>query len=116
MELQDLTPEERVGLAALVVQMLDADNDLSPEEMQEYREIADEMGPAEFQAAYQEATTRGATERAVALELAGAIERPAVRELVHTILVDLAAADFVAEEERELIRTVAKMWGINTRV
>lgn len=116
MELQDLNEEERVALAALVVQVIGADRGKSPEEMQEFREIGDEMGKAAFDQAFKEALRRGANERSVALELATAVERPKVRELIHTVLVDLAAADFVSEDERELIRTVAASWGINTRV
>lgn len=121
MELQDLNEDERVALAGLIVQMIDglaegSAGSRSPEEMQEFLEIAEEMGRADFDAAIAEARKRGAGDRKVALALAAAVERPQVRELVHTVLVDLAASDFLSDEERELIRTVAGMWGISTRV
>lgn len=115
MELADLETDEQVALLSLIVQMIGADEGRSPEEMQEFREIADEMGRKAFDDALQLALKQGAT-RDDALALAGRVERPAAREIMHTVLVDLAAADFIADEERELIRAVAGLWGIATRV
>lgn len=116
MELAELNEDERVALVALIVQMVGADSGRSPEEMEEFRAIADEMGRREFDDALRLALAR-VSSREQAIELArGAFDRPASRELVHTVLVDLASADFVSDEERALIREVAAALGVQTRL
>jgi uncharacterized tellurite resistance protein B-like protein len=115
MDLQDLTDDERVALVGLVVLMIDADNNRSTAEMQEFREIAAEMGRRQFDAAFRAATARGLTKDDVGT-LAGEVERDDARQLMHTILVDLAATDFVSEDERDIIRVVATAWGISSRI
>lgn len=115
MNLQDLTEDERVALVALVVLLIDADNARSSAEMQEFSEIAAEMGRAAFEAALGEVTRRG-LDRDGVLDLARGVTRRDAQEIAHTILVDMAATDFVSDDERELIHEVAAIWGIQTRV
>lgn len=115
MELTELDSEERVVLLSLIIQLVGAVEGKTPEEIEELGAISDEMGKSAFQEALAEAQRRDPT-RDQALALAEGVQRPEVRELMHTILFDLAAADFIAEEEREWIKAVADRWGIDTRV
>lgn len=116
MELRDLNKDERLALLGLIVQMIGADSGRSPEEMQEFREIADEMGRQAFDDAFRAAVAAGCNNRDTALTLARKVERPDAQQILHTVLVDLAQADFLSEEERDLIRTVARIWGVQTRI
>ena len=115
MNLQDLNEDERVTLLGLVVLMIDADNSRSTAEMTEFREIAAEMGRKEFDDAFRMVTSKGLGRDEI-LERAHQVDRKDAREIMHTVLVDLAATDFVSDDERELIRQVAAIWGIQTRV
>jgi uncharacterized tellurite resistance protein B-like protein len=115
MNLTDLTHEERVALVALVVQMVGADGHRTDEEMAEFREIADEMGKRDFDEAMREVQILAGT-RAEAIAYAkSALTRPGARDIVYTILVDLAGADYVSDEEKALIRDVATALGVQTR-
>lgn len=115
MDLAELNEEERVALVALIVQMVGADSGRSPEEMAEFRAIAEEMGRRAFDDALGAALRVAGREQAIELAR-GTFVRPEVRELVHTVLVDLASADFVSDEERGLIREVAAAIGVQTRL
>jgi uncharacterized tellurite resistance protein B-like protein len=116
MNLSDLTDDEKVALVGLIKHMVGADSDRSPEEMEEFRAIADEMGRREFDKAFQKAMQDLGTIE-MALEFATvAVSREDAKELMHTVLVDLASADYVSEREREMIRRVADIWGIQTRI
>lgn len=115
MNLTDLTPEERVAFLALVVQMVGADGERSDEEMAEFREIAEEMGQAEFDVAMEEVNEIAGT-RAEALTYAkSALTRAGARDIVYTILVDLAGVDYVSDEEKLLLKDVATAIGVQTR-
>jgi uncharacterized tellurite resistance protein B-like protein len=115
MNLTDLTKDERIALVALIKQLVGADAGKTPEEMAEFRAIAEELGRKEFDAAFRAAMSKAGT-RAKALELAKTVTRQDARELCHTVLFDLAAADSVSDEERDFIREVAKSWGVHTRL
>jgi uncharacterized tellurite resistance protein B-like protein len=115
MTLADLTADERTALLALIVQMIGADQGRSTEEMEEFRAIAEEMGRREFDEAFRGATKVGNREAAIALAKT-ALARPEARNLAHTVLVDLASADSISEDERKLIREVASALDVQTRL
>ncbi len=115
MNLTDLDREERVALVALVVQMVGADGQRTDAEMAEFREIADEMGQTEWDDAMQEVTELAGSRGEAIAYAKGALVRPGARDIVYTILVDLAGADYVSDEEKALIRDVAAALGLQTR-
>jgi uncharacterized tellurite resistance protein B-like protein len=111
--LSDLTPDEQLALVGLVVHLVDADGQASTEEMIEFREVAVEMGRKEFDAAFRTAKQRfNSKEDAIAF--ARSVERPWARELILTVLHDLAQADGISDEERALIDAVGGHWGLRT--
>ncbi len=114
MNLSDLTPDEQLCLLGLVLQMMSADGVVSDDELLEMQALGAEMGMSAFNSALQAARRRFST-RQEAVLFAGGIERPEARELIHTVLVDMAVADGIAPTESELIRSVAQLWGIRSR-
>lgn len=112
MNLVDLDESERIALVALVQAMVAADGEQSDEEMAEFREIAHELGKREFDAAFASARERFPTRDAALAFAATAVSRPKARELIHTVLVDLAGADGISADEQALIDHVRQMWGL----
>lgn len=114
MNLTDLDDDEQLALVALVIQLMRADGETSEDELTELSALGAEMGPKRFDAAYVRAREALAT-REVALAFAHAhVSRPEARQLLHTVLFDMAAADGVSDDERALVETVQAMWEIVT--
>lgn len=111
MNLSDLEPDERVALVGLVLAIVDADNSKSDAEMEEFRAIAAELGRREFDEAFRTCKSQLHNLDEV-MEVAVKVERPGAREIIHTVLVDLAAADFISEEEQAIITRVAVLWDL----
>lgn len=113
MNLTDLTPEERVVLVGLVKMFVDADGQSTADEMAEFRAIADELGRKEFDVAFRDAAPRF-TSVDSALAEASKVSHAYAREMIHTVLYDLAAADGVSAEERELLKKIEAVWEIHS--
>lgn len=114
MNLDELEADERIALVGLVLAMVDADTTKSDEEMREFREIAAELGRREFDEAFRVAKAKFHNfDDALAFAKAN-VARPDAREILFTVLVDLAAADFIAPEEQALIDATAAAFGIRT--
>ena len=111
MHAKELTDEEHLALVGLIHHMAGADGIISRAELDEMREIGIETGGHRFADAYRAAKKRFLTEQD-ALDFAAKVQREPARNLIHTILVDLARSDYVSEEERTLIAKVKLMWGI----
>jgi uncharacterized tellurite resistance protein B-like protein len=114
MNLVDLTDDEQVALVALVVQLMRSDGETSEDELTELSSLGAEMGLKRFDAAYVRAREALGTREAALAFAQSHVQRPAARELIHTVLYDMAAADGVDEEERALVSTVRAMWEIVT--
>ena len=114
MELGDLSIEDRVLLAGLVRLIVGADESNSPLEMEEFRAIAEEMGRRSFDIAFREALGEVGTV-AQAMALARAVVSPASRQLIFTVLTDLANADGMDESDRLILAELAEVWGLTLR-
>lgn len=114
MNLDELEADERIALVGLVLAMVDADTTKTDEEMAEFRAIAADVGRREFDEAFRVAKAKfHSFDEAMAFAKAS-VKRADAREIIYTVLVDLAAADFVAPEEQQLIDAVAAGFGIRT--
>lgn len=114
MNLSDLQEQERVALVALVVQLMRLDGVSSDDELEELRALGVEMGPRAFDHAYTRAREDVASQSA-ALSYAGeVVQRPAARELVYTVLADMASTDGLDDAERAFLAAVREMWSIVT--
>lgn len=112
MNLVDLDDTERLALVALVQAMVDADGEQSEEEMSEFREIAHEIGRAAFDEAFSTARARFPNREDAISFAEGAVSRLGAREIIHTVLVDLAGADGISAAEQALIDRVRAMWAL----
>lgn len=115
MELSELTSDESILLAGMVRLMVGADGSRNDLEMAEFRAIGEEMGRAAFDEAFRRSLS-AVHNLDEALALADQLERPAARQLIVTILIDLAQADGVDEQEALLVRALADRWGVTVRV
>ncbi|MBW1880750.1 MAG: hypothetical protein JRJ84_20530 [Deltaproteobacteria bacterium] len=105
--MSDLFELERAILIDLASQMVWADGTASGEELQELLELDDEMGDEAFQEAMKAARSRSREE---VLASAAKIERTEARDLVLTVLHDLASVDGIEEAEAELLAELRKLW------
>lgn len=107
MNLNQLNPLERAVLAELTAHMVDADGETSVEEVQEMLEIEEEMEDETFIASID--ASRG-TPLDETLEKAKLLTNPEARELIRTVLHDLAAVDGLVREESEVLQKLAEAW------
>ena len=109
MDMQDLTLDERMVLIHLVAQMIGADSDTTPEELEEIQALAEEMGHDSFSEAVSAARHKSLTE---VLAYAKVVERDDAWQLIRTVLIDIAAVDGVSIEEARIIDNVETIWGM----
>lgn len=107
MNMSELNDAERSVLIDLLAQLVLVDGDASFEEIKELEEIADELGHDSFDEALSEARGKAREDVLVA---AASVERPGARELIKTVLHDLASVDGVADGEAALLEEVAALW------
>ncbi len=114
MNLSDLQEQERVALVALVVQLMRLDGVSSDDELDELRALGVEMGPRAFDHAYTRAREDVASQAAAIDYARAAVQRPEARELVYTVLADMASADGLDDAERGFLAAVRELWSIVT--
>ncbi len=112
MNLTDLDDDEQLALVALVIQLMRADGTTSEEELEELAALGAEMGPKRFDAAYVRARDDYGTREAALAFAQSHVRRDGARELIHTVLHDMAATDGVTADERSFVETVRAMWEI----
>lgn len=112
MNLVDLDDTERLALVALVQAMVAADGEQTENEMSEFREIAHEIGRVAFDDAFAAARQRFPTRDAAVTFAETAVTRSGAREIIHTVLVDLAGADGISADEQAIIDRVRAMWAL----
>ncbi len=106
----DLTDEEMLALICLSRVMVAADGQLGVEEMEELNEIGMDLGVEAFTRVSKLADAEvNTTERA--LELAANVDRADAREMILTMLGDLAGVDGVDDSERQFLAEVRSAWG-----
>lgn len=107
MNLDGLEPAEIQVFADLLTQMMFADGEISFDELTELEELAVEFGD-DFQRAIERSQIKSREE---ALAGVASVDRPEARQLILTILHDMAVADGLEEAERRLLESVRAVWG-----
>ncbi len=111
MDVHDLNSTERDVLMAMLAHMTEADDHIDPAEMLELHELAEEMGIEDLQADMIRARAVVQT-REDLVKAAAKVERPQARELIRTILLDLAQADGDRSgDELEMLEAIMAAWG-----
>lgn len=111
MDVRDLDGTERDVLMALLAHMTEADDHIDPAEVLELHALAEEMGIEDLQGDMMRARavvqTREDRRRAAAR-----VDRVEARELIRTILMDLAQADGErSDDELAILVELSEVWG-----
>jgi uncharacterized tellurite resistance protein B-like protein len=110
MEVRELERPEWEVLLALLAHLAEADSRIDASEVLELHGIADELGIEDVMSQLMRA--RGAlVTRPELMAAAATVTRPEARELMRTLLMDLAQADGERSgEERALLDELAAVW------
>lgn len=110
MQVQELNDTEREVFLALLAHLAEADARIDPGEVLEIDDLAEEMGITNIRERLMRA--RGATPtRKDLLAALSRVQRPDAREVILTVLSDLAQSDGErSHPESEILEAVAKAW------
>jgi hypothetical protein len=114
MELNELTPEERVALVALLELAVEADATVSEDEVDELREIVEAVGEESYRAAAAEVDTRFQSEDELKAFLQ-TITRQEARELIYEAVLEAALPDAIGAREAALLDWLAKEWAVTVQ-
>ena len=109
MNLADLDQVEQVVLVGLVKAIVHADEQVSHDEGQIIRALANSVGKETWNRRVQEASARF-TNADDLFNMARTIERPAARELIHSVLRALAESDEIIAAEVQILDWIAEVW------
>ena len=107
----DLNTEERLALIGWSKLIIRADKEFSDEEADELKKLAQEMGTALFKETVAQAKEvfRSVEELKTHAET---ITSQEARELIFSVLYDLAVPGTIVEEEAKVLQWLAKTWGV----
>jgi len=109
----DLSLDAKVALIGLLAHMVDADGEVAEGEAVELLYLGEEMKHPSLQAAVKRSRKSFANRDAL-LRYAGLIADDDARELIRTLLVDLANSDgFKGRNERALLDDLFEVWARN---
>lgn len=111
MNLPDLEDDERTALLGLITTLVGLHHGQSPAEMEEFRAIAQEMGRHAFDVAFHQARLHLPDADSAVAYAAEHVNRPDARDLLLTVLTDLAQADGISDAEHALITRIRAAWG-----
>ena len=110
MNVRELTHEERQVLFGLLAHVAAADGSVGDGEREELDLLGAEMGVEPLQGAIDEARKTFPTRESL-LAAVGTVTRKDARELIRTLLIDLATADGDrTDEENELLSDITRVW------
>lgn len=110
MNVRDLEPAEWEVLLAMLGHLAEADARIDPGEVLEVQGLAEEFGEEDVMSRIMRARAQVQT-RDDLLAAAKGVTRPAARELMRTILMDLAQADGErSDAERALLDDITRVW------
>lgn len=111
MRISDLNKEERLALIGWSKLIIRADKEFSNEEAEELKKLAMEMGSALFNEGVAEAREQLKSVDDLKA-LAEKITSQEARELIFSILYDLAVPGTIVESEAKVLQWLAKTWNV----
>jgi hypothetical protein len=111
MNVGELEESEQVVLLALVGLMARADGSVSDWEMRTLGDLREGIG-ARFDSVRDSAAALD--DAKAILTAAGKVTRPEAREAIFHVLVGMALPDTIPENEAELFRRLAELWGLES--
>jgi len=112
--LNELTPEERIALVALIELLAASDARVSEDERAQIGRIATAMGEENYHLAAAEADRRFQGEEDVRSFLV-TVGRPAARELIYETALEVAFPEAIDAGESKLLGWLARIWSLNVR-
>ena len=113
MKLTELSHDERLALVGFLKVIIQADADFSDEEAEELNKVAREMGVPEFKKTVSE-TKELFKKVADIKDFASKITRQPARELIFSILYEVALPGDIVPEEERVLGWLARMWKIES--
>jgi hypothetical protein len=114
MELHELSPDEKIALAALIEFVVLASGHVTEDEEREIDEIVEELGEDAYRKAVEEVDQRFSDEEAAKKFLA-TITRPEARELIFGAVMGAAMTDTIEGHESTILDWVAKEWKLEVK-
>ncbi|MDZ4695267.1 MAG: TerB family tellurite resistance protein [Deltaproteobacteria bacterium] len=111
MNIEELNPDERLALVALVKTVILADGHVSTEEVEELEDLVDALGEPAYQALLTEAERRFKTEKSMK-DFLKTITGEDAREVILGTVMEMALSDSVDRSESELLDWLAETWEI----
>ena len=112
MDITELTEDETLAMIALLREVVKADGDYSMEEQAAVREIRQTLGAERFDATIERVKNE-LPDRAAVKAHAKTVSRQAARWAIWELLVDVARADEITEEEEKPLVWLASWWKLN---
>ena len=107
----DMNDLELQALTGLIGHVMRADGSIDPGEKQELEFLGAELGLSDFHSRVNDVLTKYPSHSDI-LSIACKVEREDARQLIRTILLDMAQSDGDrGQEELELVEKVMKAWG-----
>lgn len=113
MKLSELNTDERLALMGLLKMVIQADQEVTPEEVEQLNRLAEDMGAELWRASRSEAARRFPTLNEVRL-FVPTIENQQARELIFQVIKDMAGAERIVPLEQSVLNWLARVWNIRS--
>jgi uncharacterized tellurite resistance protein B-like protein len=110
--LKDLSDDEQLALAALLRLLVRLDGEFSESEQEALEEIALDFGEKRFWKVMEDAASKASDEDGIK-RVAQAVVRTPARELIYSLLVDVAQSDVIQGRESWLLEWLRTEWKID---
>ena len=110
MTLAELEHPEKIALLALLGLMARLDGQVEGDEVELLRRVVSEIGGDDFDRLAREAANLPDADSILAT--AEQVKRPEAREVIFELLFDMAVREGIADRENELLKRLAKSWGL----
>lgn len=114
MDIKELNHNERLALVALVKAVIMPEEQVPIEEVEELRDIVEELGEDTYQSLLTEVEERFSSEDDVRRFLA-TISRQDARELIYGTIMEMALSDSIDCAESEVLAWLADAWKVEVQ-
>ncbi len=111
MTFNELGPDDRLALVALIKVVVLADGGVSEDEVAEIEDISEEFGEDEYRKLVDESDKRFKTEASLKKFLQ-TIENQDARELIYGVVLDAAMNEAIQGDEPALLQWLQKTWNV----
>lgn len=111
MTFNELGPDDRLALVALIKIVVLADGGVSEDEVAEIQDISEEFGEDEYRKLVDESDKRFKTEASLKKFLQ-TIENQDARELIYGVVLDAAMNEAIQGDEPALLQWLQKIWNV----